>query len=118
MPQWVHKKDYYINATTKNRTKPCNPFYIVPKGRYVYLPPSNYREKKESGTHKKSSPFVSMWYCWGGDEKKNEKLMNAFLKSAVVGDCDLARSRSALRDLRRSGGGGKGSKKKKARTGK
>eukprot|EP00571_Detonula_confervacea_P007634 CAMPEP_0172322350 /NCGR_PEP_ID=MMETSP1058-20130122/45652_1 /TAXON_ID=83371 /ORGANISM="Detonula confervacea, Strain CCMP 353" /LENGTH=501 /DNA_ID=CAMNT_0013038073 /DNA_START=57 /DNA_END=1562 /DNA_ORIENTATION=- len=116
MPQWVHKKDYYVNATTKNRTKSCNPFYIVPKKRYVYLPPANFREKKESDVHKKSSPFVSMWYCWGGSEKKNEELMKAFQKSSLNGDCDVARSRSALRDLRRSGG--KGSKNKKARTGK
>lgn len=29
--------------------------------RYVYLPPSGAREKKASGTQKKTSPFVSMW---------------------------------------------------------
>ena len=60
MPQWVHKKDYYVNATTKNKKKQCNPFYIVPQKRYVYLPPANFREKKDSDVHKKSSPFVSM----------------------------------------------------------
>jgi len=118
MPQWVHKKDYYINATTKNSTKRRDPFYIVPKRRYVYVPPANFREKKESDTHKKSSPFVSMWFCWGGTDKRNNELINAFQKSPVVNECDLARSKSALRDLRRSGGGGKGRKKKKARTGK
>lgn len=121
MPQWVHKKDYYINATTKNSTRPCNPFYIVPKKRYVYLPPTNFREKKDSDVHKKSSPFVSMWYCWGGNEKRNKELMDAFRKSAVIGHCDVARSKSALRDLRRNddGGGSKGKKKKKkARTSK
>jgi len=112
MPTYVHKKDYYINSTTNNSTNPCNPFYIVPKKRYVYLPPSNFREKKESDTHKKSSPFVSMWYCWGGNDKRNEELIKAFLKSDAVSDCDLARSKSGLRDLRR--GGSKG-KRKKAR---
>ncbi|KAL3768183.1 hypothetical protein ACHAW5_007917 [Stephanodiscus triporus] len=106
MPQWVHKKDFYVNATSNNNAKPCNPFYIVPKKRYVYLPPAHFREKKDSDVHKKSSPFVSMWYCWGGSDKRNEELMNAFRKSTVSSNCDLARSRSALRDLRRSGGSG------------
>mmetsp|Transcript_3700 Transcript_3700/g.7764 ORF Transcript_3700/g.7764 Transcript_3700/m.7764 type:complete len:493 (+) Transcript_3700:107-1585(+) len=117
MPQWVLKKDYYVNATTKNCTNPCNPFYIVPKSRYVYLPPPNFREKKESDTHKKSSPFVSMWFCWGGNEKRNKEMINAFKKSGVGGECDLARSKSALRDLRRIGGG-KGKKNKKSKAGK
>ena len=117
MPQWVHKKDYYINATTKNGKRACNPFYIVPKKRYVYLPPANFREKKDSDTHKKSSPFVSMWFCWGGSEKRNGELMNAFHNSAVASECDLARSKSALRDLRRSGSS-KSKKSKKTRTSK
>ena len=106
MPTWVHKKDYYINATTNNQKRTCNPFYIVPKKRYVYKPPSNFREKKESDVHKKSSPFVSMWYCWGGSDERNVELMNAFRNSSATNDCDLARSKSALRDLRRSGSTG------------
>ncbi|KAL3810282.1 hypothetical protein ACHAXA_008650 [Cyclostephanos tholiformis] len=115
MPHWVHKKDYYVNATSNKGARPCNPFYIVPKKRYVYLPPPSFREKKDSDVHKKSSPFVSMWYCWGGNEKRNEKMMNAFRRSTVSGDCDLARSRSALRDLRRRGSGG-GHKGKRSKT--
>ena len=115
MPQWVHKKDYYINATSgggKERGKKrkrdntnaqvTSPFYIVPKKRYVYLPPPDFREKKASDVHKKSSPFTSMWFIWGGTHDANEKLLNAFQRSNVKG-CDVARSRSALRDLRRKG---------------
>ena len=113
MPQYVHKKEYYIDATTKNQTRPINPFYIVPKKRYVYKPPANFREKKDSDVHKKSSPFVSMWYIWGGSEKRNGELMNAFRNSCVMNTCDLARSKSALRDLRRSSSSGDGGKKKK-----
>jgi hypothetical protein len=113
MPHWVHKKDYYANATSNKGARPCNPFYIVPKKRYVYIPPPSFREKKDSDVHKKSSPFVSMWYCWGGNEKRNEKMVNAFRRSAVSGDCDLARSRSALRDLRRSGSNGQKGKRSK-----
>ena len=56
--------------------------------------------------HKKSSPFVSMWYCWGGSDERNVELMNAFRNSSATNDCDLARSKSALRDLRRSGSTG------------
>lgn len=113
MPQFVHKKDYYINSM---KARQCNPFYIVPKKRYIYSPPRNFREKKASDVHKKSSPFISMWYCWGGNEKQNGELMNAFRNSSVMSDCDLARSKSALRDLRRgSGAGGSNKKKKKKR---
>jgi hypothetical protein len=105
MPTWVHKKEYYITATTASKV---TPFYIVPKKRYIYLPPPKYRTKKDSGVHKKSSPFISMWYCWGGTSKRNEEWMDAFRSSNNNSGttCDLARSRSALRDLRRSGGGG------------
>lgn len=120
MPQWVHKKDYYISATTgapndKKRKRDsvssnqCNPFYIVPKKRYVYLPPPDFREKKASDVHKKSSPFTSMWFIWGGNVEINEKLMDAFRRSGMKG-CEMARTKSALRDLRRGG-------KKKAKIG-
>ncbi|KAL3799736.1 hypothetical protein HJC23_010386 [Cyclotella cryptica] len=129
MPNWVHKKDFYLHATTgggqekmhkkkrkrENHSNPttdtCNPFYIVPKKRYVYVPPPDFRERKASDVHKKSSPFTSMWYVWGGTQERNEALMQAFRRGDRKG-CELARSRSALRDLRRGGG-----KKKKARSG-
>ena len=117
MPNWVHKKDYYENSTTKNEINTSYPFYLVPKKRYVYVPPPDFREKKASDVHKKSSPFVSMWYVWGGTSQKNDVLMQAFQRSDAVSVCDVARSKSALRDLRRnngsSSGGGKGSSKKK-----
>mmetsp|Transcript_4916 Transcript_4916/g.10275 ORF Transcript_4916/g.10275 Transcript_4916/m.10275 type:complete len:520 (-) Transcript_4916:363-1922(-) len=118
MPNWVHKKDYYENSTTKNQINASYPFYIVPKKRYVYVPPPDFREKKASDVHKKSSPFVSMWYVWGGTSQKNDALMQAFQRSDAVSVCDVARSKSALRDLRRNGsssGGGKSSSKKKKR---
>lgn len=102
MPQFIHKKDYYtkILATKKNKHNGIMPFYLVPKKRYVYLPPKDFREKKASDVHKKSSPFVSMWYIWGGSEKMTEELIRAYENSSDR-NCDLARSTSALRDLRR-----------------
>ena len=97
MPNWVHKKDYFLNAV-----KNISPFYLVPRKRYVYLPPKGFREAKKSDIHKKSSPFVSMWYVWGGTKSQNEALIRCYLKaSGRHGACDLARSKSALRDLRR-----------------
>ena len=111
MPQYMHKKDYYKDALSKKSKGKGNgkekdngiqPFYLVPKKRYVYLPPKDFREKKESDVHKKSSPFVSMWYIWGGSREKTDELIRAYEKNGD-GGCELARSTSALRDLRRKG---------------
>jgi hypothetical protein len=97
LPNWVHKKDYYKSATCEIR-----PFYLVPKKRYVYLPPKQFRDKKASDVHKKSSPFPSMWYIWGGSDEKNDELIQRYLATKDR-SCELCRSRSALRDLRRKG---------------
>mmetsp|Transcript_2972 Transcript_2972/g.6059 ORF Transcript_2972/g.6059 Transcript_2972/m.6059 type:complete len:316 (-) Transcript_2972:1857-2804(-) len=98
LPNWVHKKDYFLTATRN-----IHPFYIVPRKRYVYLPPKGFREAKKSDIHKKSSPFISMWYIWGGTKAVNDKLLASFKGSKIArdGSCDMARSKSALRDLRR-----------------
>jgi hypothetical protein len=100
LPTWVHKKDYYVTATAS-----MTPFYLVPPSnrRYVYHPPPHFRTKTKSAVHVKSSPFVSMWYCWGGTSRVNEELMQHFnsCSNNLFGGCDLARSKSALRDLRR-----------------
>jgi hypothetical protein len=99
LPQWVHKKDYYIRLT-----KHIQPFYVVPHKRYVYLPPPLFRQAKKSDVHKKSSPFVSMWYLWGGTPHANDEWFHKIASSRqglVAQNCDVARSRSALRDLRR-----------------
>lgn len=96
MPNWVIKKEYYAAAVAQIR-----PFYIVPNKRYVYLPPKDFRSSKKSDTHKKSSPFVSMWYIWGGSAATNEALIQAFQQSNASQRCQLARSKNAVRDLRR-----------------
>jgi hypothetical protein len=98
MPTYVHKKDYYKEALKKSGAKP---FYLVPKKRYVYLPPKNFREKKISDVHKKSSPFTSMWYVWGGSRAQNESMIQSYQRGSKDALCELARSKSALRDLRR-----------------
>jgi len=98
MPTYVHKKNYFLDMVKKGS---CQPFYLVPKKRYVYIPPKNFRAKKESDVHKKSSPFVSMWYIWGGSTTKNKELMNSFRAYEHSSSCELARSKSSLRDLRR-----------------
>ena len=97
MPQFVHKKDFYADLCGER-----TPFYLVPKKRYVYLPPDGLRSKKKSGTEKKSSPFVSMWFIWGGSKAKNDELIRTWERlEKKKGECEIARSKSALRDLRR-----------------
>jgi hypothetical protein len=101
LPQWVHKKDYYMEAT-----KHIQPFYLVPRKRYVYVPPPLFRQSKKSDTHKKSSPFVSMWYIWGGTVEQNTQWLQLCVRrmDGMTDEnrgYDVARSRSALRDLRR-----------------
>ena len=99
MPTFVHKKDFYKDALQKSGVKP---FYLVPKKRYIYLPPKNFREKKISDVHKKSSPFPSMWYVWGGSEAVTESMIRKYHQANKQNpSCELARSKSALRDLRR-----------------
>ena len=61
VPNFVVKKPYH-----RTLLEPSRPFFLLPKSRYVYLPPKNFREKKKSDTHKKSSPFVSIWHCHAG----------------------------------------------------
>lgn len=95
LPVFVHKKDYF-----QQLTKDLRPFYLVPRKRYVYKPPPSFRERKKSDTHKKSSPFTSMWYCYGGSSRQNETWIRHY-HSLNKTTCDLARSKSALRDLRR-----------------
>jgi len=98
LPDWVHKKKYY-----RERTKHIKPFYIVPTKRYVYLPPKDFRTARKSDVHRKSSPFVSFWYVWGGTVELNEELIRWFYRCCNTSQtsCSLARSKSALRDLRR-----------------
>lgn len=99
MPDWVHKKEYYTVAMKRAKIQP---FYLVPKKRYVYLPPPQFREKTRSDVHKKSSPFVSMWYIWGGSADANYELMEGYrAKFGSDGPCDVARTKNSLRDLRR-----------------
>jgi hypothetical protein len=97
MPNFVHKKQFFLDALSRNNIQP---FYLVPKKRYIYLPPKDFRKSKKSDVHKKSSPFVSMWYIYGGSNAMNDQLMRHFHKDKTA-SCELARSKSALRDLRR-----------------
>jgi hypothetical protein len=117
-PQFLVKKDYYAETTNAIR-----PFFLVPHKRYVYAPPKGFRDKKKSDTHKKSSPFISMWFIWAGNDALSNDLSHYFQQhtSAKKGqqkhprldgnsdvtkslmEVDLARSKSHLRDLRREG---------------
>lgn len=94
----MHKKDYFQRLTTASGQQPI---YLVPRKRYIYQPPANFRDKRASDTHKKSSPFVSMWYLWGGSRQVTDEWYRLLQQQAKKGGFDVARSKSALRDLRR-----------------
>jgi hypothetical protein len=124
LPSWVVKKEYYERIVLAQSPRGKDgaggggggggPFYLVPRTRYVYLPPAQFRSRKKSDTHKKSSPFASLWCVHGGTPRRTEALIREHRRHQLQqqqrqrlasGDppipCDLARSKSALRDLRR-----------------
>lgn len=95
----------------RHQKSSSQPFYIIPTKRYVYIPPKHFRSSRKSDTHKKSSPFTSMWYVWGGTSERNERWIRLLLQqqqhnnnSGSGNECStfqIARSKSAIRDLRR-----------------
>jgi hypothetical protein len=97
MPNFVHKKDFFELLTRQSGQLPI---YLVPRKRYVYQPPANFRPYKTSDTHKKSSPFVSMWHLWGGNSQVTDEWYRV-LSQEHSGAFDVARSKNSLRDLRR-----------------
>ena len=100
MPTFVHKKEYYQRLTAHSGQAPL---YVVPHKRYIYAPPRKFRTKTLSATHKKSSPFVTMWYLWGGSKATTEAWYRLLVRntSPQTKTYEVARSKSALRDLRR-----------------
>jgi len=104
LPVFVHKKDYFERVTNPKRGHPgfCSPIFLVPHKRYIYQPPRNFREKTVSDTHKKSSPFPSMWYLWGGSQETTDTWFRILQRQGKPSSrFSVARSKSALRDLRR-----------------
>lgn len=99
MPQWVSKKPYFVEKWDKKA------FFIIPGKRYVYIPPKNFRDKRVSDVHKKSSPFVTIWYVWGGSVKQTNDLYDLCLRLRSGQQYDVARSKNGLRDLRRKKSG-------------
>uniref|UniRef100_A0A7S3JQ37 Uncharacterized protein n=1 Tax=Aureoumbra lagunensis TaxID=44058 RepID=A0A7S3JQ37_9STRA len=101
VPLWVHKRPLLQKARQK-------PIFISPRKRYVYQPPPHLREKKKSDTHKKTAPFHSIWIIWAGSQNETDQLarylFNNFFSPRKNDDAAprLARSRSQLRDLRRT----------------
>jgi hypothetical protein len=122
LPAHVHKWDSYRDLTEGVGQRPI---YIVPHRRYVYRVPSKFRPKRgASDTHKKSSPFPSCWYLWGGTQEVTDEWYRILVRVAAAAarqqqqqesppgrtagrgmyaaaSFSVARSRSALRDLRR-----------------
>lgn len=61
LPHYVYTKDYYQRAFGSK----VNPFFLVPKSRYSYLPPSWVQNGSTALAKGKvtTSPFPSFWYC-------------------------------------------------------
>ncbi len=57
VPNYVYTKPYF-NVLTAS----CRPFYLIPENRrYEFWTPGGFR--KQSDREKKTSPFISFWYC-------------------------------------------------------
>lgn len=98
VPEWAHKREDVTTALGRRRL-----LYLSPSKRYVYEPPSLYRAKKKSDTHKKTAPFHSIWIVWAGNQAETDALANFWNRTYRYNPDALrvARSRSQLRDLRR-----------------
>ncbi len=61
LPNFVYTKPYFQNLAISPY-----PFFLVPSTprRYVYVTPMGMRKVKSA--QRKTSPFVSFWYCWAG----------------------------------------------------
>ncbi len=95
VPNFVVKKPYH-----KTLVEPLRPFFLVPRQRYIYLPPAGAREKKASDTHKKTSPFVTMWHCWSDNVQQVCDEVFRKVRDEKM-EIDVCRSKNAVRDLRR-----------------
>ena len=62
VPNYVYTKPYY-DSVTEN----CRPFYLIPENRrYEFWTPGGFR--KQSVREKKTSPFISFWFCHAGGQ--------------------------------------------------
>eukprot|EP00051_Salpingoeca_urceolata_P008061 m.103116 g.103116 ORF g.103116 m.103116 type:complete len:370 (+) comp15559_c0_seq1:91-1200(+) len=102
VPSFVHKKPYFEAAMGgRGRAASRTPLFLVPHKRYVFLPPPGAREKKASDTHAKSSAFVTLWIVWGGTQAVTDTLART-AQRRLANACHVARTRSQLRDMRRT----------------
>jgi hypothetical protein len=95
VPNFVVKKPFH-----KTLVEPLRPFFLVPRQRYIYLPPAGAREKKASDTHKKTSPFVTIWHCWMSNVQQVCDQVFRKVRDDQL-QMDVCRSKNTLRDLRR-----------------
>ena len=76
MPNYVYTKPYYAHLTDK-----LSPFYVVAQSRYEFWTPRGFRDNCAS--EHKTSPFVSFWYCHGGEF--TSKLIRWWRKREMAG---------------------------------
>jgi hypothetical protein len=84
VPNYVYTKPYYDSLTAN-----CRPFYLIPDNRrYEFWTPGGFR--KQSDREKKTSPFISFWYCHTGVETA------ALIKWWRKTNCDSSVDRSTV----------------------
>ena len=81
LPHYVYTKDYYQLMLGKKVSSSV--FFLVPLGRYNYIPPSWVEAEKGSKAlvsgKQNTAPFPSFWYCHTGTEDNNEMICSDWL---------------------------------------
>ena len=89
LPNFVYMKAYYQQLPVSPF-----PFYLTPSSprRYVYVTPVGMRDVKSA--HRKTSPFISFWYCWAG--QRNSSLFRWYANNRDNDDLTLCCNLRAL----------------------
>ena len=75
VPNYVYTRPKYEKLLGGNRL-----FFVLPSKRYEYVTPSGFR--KASAREKKTSPFISFWFCHGVEH--SAELIKAWRKAERV----------------------------------
>lgn len=88
-PNYVYTKPYWQTLTSEVLHKP-RPFFLTPTTprKYKYKSPSGIRQVA-SAQCLKTSPFVSMWYCWVG-AKHTENIYRWIASQQTRGSISLS----------------------------
>mmetsp|Transcript_28245 Transcript_28245/g.39750 ORF Transcript_28245/g.39750 Transcript_28245/m.39750 type:complete len:383 (-) Transcript_28245:169-1317(-) len=84
LPHFVYTKDYYKRIYPAGDDNLSHPFFLCPRSRYNYVPPSWVSEEGSTSIAKgkvKTAPFPSFWYCNGGKGIAQKDLSSFLVKT-------------------------------------